>query len=364
MSTFNQFIPAGTANSDVLVGASSEVTLGLWPGGTGSLAEIYSASSATASITNQYYMDAYDLPLTDDKSEICFAVAYGHRTGGGHPTLTQVDTSTLATQAVYSQYRNLLLDAGDSQFTFYGAYNSDHIYVINIYRYLMKERLDAGNWMLSLKGNNGTFTFIDDSGQAMGSAFGKAGQVFYVLSGSIGGNITTGATIHSSASVSKGGYGMFYPSLGVIVLNPDAISQTVGFPSGSYAKADGSILSGSTWWAPYTGSTFTASYNHVALFNSINQGDDFQARSAENISSTHYFVRLRAAEFNYSNNPTFFDAVTGKPIYSTFQLDPKVYVTTIGLYNDGNELLAVAKLSKPIQKGFDKEINLRVRLDF
>ena len=43
---------------------------------------------------------------------------------------------------------------------------------------------------------------------------------------------------------------------------------------------------------------------------------------------------------------------------------PQSFVTTIGLYNDTNELLAVAKLSKPLTKDFTKETLLRVKLDF
>jgi len=351
-STFKPF-----ASDDIVLANPAEVTMGLWPGDTGSLTAIYSGSQATSvAESSKYYWDAFDKPPTDASAQACFAVAYGHRTGGGSPTLLQDDTSTVETQAVYSQYRNLLLDPGDTQFTFFGSYNSDHIYVINIYRSLIKERLDPGNWELTLTGPSGDFSFIDDSGQSLGAAFGKSGEVFNVVSGSLSGS--AGSTLAASGSVSQGGYGLFYPSLGIIVLNPDALRETLGWTSGSFYS------SASSEWYPVTGSVTVSQYNQVSLFNSINAGGDFQARSAENITSTHYFVRLRAAEFNYSNNPTYFDATNGSLIFTSFIQDPKTYVTTIGLYNDSNELLAVAKTSQPIQKAFDKEINLRVRLDF
>jgi hypothetical protein len=48
----------------------------------------------------------------------------------------------------------------------------------------------------------------------------------------------------------------------------------------------------------------------------------------------------------------------------TFERDPKVYISTVGLYNDTNELLAVAKLSKPILKSFAREAIVKVKLDF
>jgi hypothetical protein len=41
-----------------------------------------------------------------------------------------------------------------------------------------------------------------------------------------------------------------------------------------------------------------------------------------------------------------------------------VYITSVGLYNDASELLAVAKISKPIEKSFDKEVSIKVKLDF
>jgi hypothetical protein len=93
-------------------------------------------------------------------------------------------------------------------------------------------------------------------------------------------------------------------------------------------------------------------------------GVDFQARSAETISSTNYFVRVRNKDFNYSNNPTFYDSTNGTLIFNSFIKDPRVYVTTIGMYNDNNELLAVAKLSRPTLKSFDRELLVRVRLDW
>ena len=55
---------------------------------------------------------------------------------------------------------------------------------------------------------------------------------------------------------------------------------------------------------------------------------------------------------------------TGEVIYDSFINNPQVYLTTVGLYNDSNELLAVAKLSKPLKKDFTKEALVRVKLDF
>ena len=74
--------------------------------------------------------------------------------------------------------------------------------------------------------------------------------------------------------------------------------------------------------------------------------------------------RSISSEFNYSENPSFITGSTGEVIYSQFINNPQTYITTVGLYNDSNELLAVAKLSRPLQKDFTSELLVRVKLDF
>ena len=60
----------------------------------------------------------------------------------------------------------------------------------------------------------------------------------------------------------------------------------------------------------------------------------------------------------------FISGSTGEVIYTQFINNPQVYITTVGMYNDANELVAVAKLSKPLLKDFTKESLIRVKLDF
>jgi hypothetical protein len=102
----------------------------------------------------------------------------------------------------------------------------------------------------------------------------------------------------------------------------------------------------------------------VALLQALASGSDFQVRRTENVSTSHYFVRANNREFNFSNNPTFVTGSVGQFVQSLFEKDPHVYITTVGLYDDANELLAVAKTSKPVEKSFDKEIAIKVKLDF
>lgn len=90
-------------------------------------------------------------------------------------------------------------------------------------------------------------------------------------------------------------------------------------------------------------------------------------QNVTNINSTLIFCRATADEFNYSSNPTFRNS-NGELVV----IDPGddtgqrtfTFVTTVGLYNSNNELLAVAKLSRPVEKNDEKDLTTRVRLDF
>ena len=104
--------------------------------------------------------------------------------------------------------------------------------------------------------------------------------------------------------------------------------------------------------------------NAGGLYNAIKRGEYFVSRREEQLNTTHYFCRATNQKFNFSNNPTFFTASDGALTNASFKNDPKAYITTVGLYNDTNELLAVAKLSKPILKSFSREAIVKVKLDY
>ena len=145
------------------------------------------------------------------------------------------------------------------------------------------------------------------------------------------------------------------PDIGMILLNGPALDGTF---------ADGGIALG-------TGRNGnTADNNPQKLFNRLNLGGEaatnpgWTLNSNEQLSSDFVFVRARADEFNYSTNPSFISGSTGAVLFDSFINDPQVYITSVGLYNDNQELVAVAKLSRPLLKDFTKELLVRVKLDF
>jgi hypothetical protein len=344
------------------------VTTGLWSGDSGSLGQFFTASAQTTATSGYYYANVYDYnPVAfSDSAEVQFAVAYGHVNGSGSMTLSTNDNALLATKATYAQYRAMLLDPTDTKFSFENTSGTlqdcNSIYIINVARGRYREKMDAGNWSLTLTGGNGTFTFIDNSGKKFGDDLGLSGRTFKVVSGSLNLGTENQATINTPTSSNGQGFGLFYPDRGIIVLNAEAIGATLGTIANQtiYTKDGAIVQSGSVTPSHSTGAEM---FNQYRLLQAIQRGGDFEARRTENVSTQHFFVRATNREFNYSNNPTYVDA-DGFFVEGTFETDPQTYITTVGLLNDANEMIAVAKTSQPIVKSFDKEVLIKVKLSF
>jgi hypothetical protein len=347
---------------DKVTNRTQVVTSGIWSGDTGSLdvKANYTSSAQVASTSGKYYLDVYNTTATGS-GEVQFSIAYGDVLGYGAPTLTQNDDSTSPTKATYNQYKNVLLDSADNYFSVYsgstaGGADMTSFYAINVNRARYKERLDPGNISIDLSGSIRNITLIDDSGGTDENVT-TAGRVYNLVSGSlnIGSALTASIAATNGYSAPNGkGYGLFYPDMGIILLNPNALASACDPKLG---EASSSIVN------TYHQNNGNNS-GSVALLMAISGGADFQVRRTENVSTSHYFVRANNREFNFSNNPTFTTGSVGQFVQPLFEKDPHVYITTVGLYDDANELLAVAKTSKPIEKSFDKEIAIKVKLDF
>ena len=187
--------------------------------------------------------------------------------------------------------------------------------------------------------SKGIVQLIDDSGDTQQAAT-QIGRVYNLVSGSILNGVYSPKTY----------YGQVYPEQGVIVLNADTMNSQLGF-----GTVTGSNINGDNAFKLHT------SISGAAV---INANNGFQARNEERVQSTFYFVRAKNGEYNFSNNPSYVTGSNGKFRQQTFANNPKAYITTVGLYNSTQELLAVAKLSKPILKSFSNEVLVKVKLDF
>jgi hypothetical protein len=256
---------------------------------------------------------------------------------------------------------------------------SDDIYVINFNRWNFKDKVDAGNWQLSLKSayvhSNGSInelpefigpgdleqiiTLVDESVNFSGTEYdnpmydvvSKGGPVYGIYRG------TLDEGIDKSAEDSP--YGLFFPENGIIILNGELLKN----------PTSGGVTIETRRIPATSGGAFPYSSNADLLYNSIKfamkEDLPFIANTVETKMPTYCFIRINNEEFNYSTNPTLYARPDSFLLKDKFREVPYpfTYITTIGLYNDNDDLLAVAKLSRPILKTQSTELVVKVKLD-
>ena len=333
--------------ADDFVVSADSITAGLWTDNqTPTITTFFTSSTQAAGNSGDYYLNVFSNAAT---SSLEFAVNYGNQAGSGSIAYNSNVDGKSPSSTIYGQYRTLVLRDENLSFAFGGITSSD-FWTISVERSRYKESLLPGSTTLLLSGSAGKISLTDNSQVVNSVVFNDAGRVFQLVSGSAG-NVNTSKN-NSGYSTDSGSYGWFLPDIATYILNPRALSNDF---------ADGGIgLDAITTSA----TSSTTNPNPNLIYTAISGGLSFTANSQETISSDFVFCRPRSSEFNYSENPSFISGSTGEVIYSNFITQPQVYITTIGMYNDSNDLLAVAKMSRPLLKDFTKESLVRVKLDF
>jgi hypothetical protein len=329
---------------DFLV-SSDSITAPLWSPGAPTLAEFYTSSVQSANSSGNYYLSIYQTASNLSTAQVQFDIAYADAIGSGSALYNPIVPENSYTKTVYGQYRSMILEDENASFTFGIGSNivtSSFFWVLSIERANYKQSLFPGSLNLQISGSGlGIINLTDNSQDQPVNVFIGTSRVYQLISGSNG---TAGSLSGGGYVANSGSYGLVFPDLGTILLNPYALSQSISlFPSRSFNDPG---------------------LNNGRLFSAISGGASFTLNSQETVTSDYVFVRARNSEFNYSENPSFISGSTGEVIYSSFVNSPQTYITTIGMYNDSNDLLAVAKMSRPLLKDFTKEALVRVKLDF
>jgi hypothetical protein len=324
-------------NTDDSVISSETIVRGMWSDDNSTLNTFYTSSLNT----NSYYLNVYNNAVT---SSLQFSIQYGHINGSGSADMSLVEDIT-PTRITYGQYRSLIYNDENSSFVFGNTTSPDFI-ALSIARSRFKESIKPGSLSLKLSGSAGFITLTDDSiSNGSVSNFIGSNRYYTLVSGSKG--------IASSTPLNgiSGSYGMLFPDLGIILLNPKSLSvgQAYGGINETFDTGNGTLGN------PNTSKIFN-------LIKASNSGS-FTIQSQETVSSRYFFTRIKNNEFNYTTNPSIINT-SGSLLYDTLIDNPQTYVTTVGMYNDNNELLAVAKLSRPLIKDFTKEALVRIKLDY
>lgn len=303
---------------DIAISAEA-ITAPVWSTGAPTLNTFFTASAQYTS-NNQYYVDVYQTGSNLTNAAVQFSISYANKAGSGSLLLNSAVNGKSPSSIIYGQYRSLVLGDEDSNFSLNGNPLSE-FYVLSIDRARYKEKLLPGTFQLNT--DNGVY--IDNSTDLTTVTYGDAGRVYKVVSGSITDGIN---------NTTEKGY--FLPDIGTILLHSSSIATATTTTSNSNGQ------------------------NTKKFFDALTS---IRLNSEETISSQYAFVRVRNSEFNYSTNPSNITG-SGDLRHDVMINSPQTYMTTVGLYNDNNDLLAVAKLSQPLLKDFTKEALVRIKLDF
>jgi hypothetical protein len=244
--------------------------------------------------------------------------------------------------------------------------DSDDIFAISVSRWNFRDRVEPGTWQLPLSSvdenmqvdSSKTITLVDSGIDYIGTDLESpaykygltGGTVFGVYSGSIEKGI-------NSDAVTKP-YGLFFPDNGIILLSGDTLISSSIAIKRTPATASGAFPLSSNADVLYT-----------AISGAMASNNAFIGKTVEITNPMYCFVRVNNYEFNSTTNPSYYNlnnnVINDKVVKSHLlkATTPFVYITTIGLYNDAGDLLAVAKLSRPIKKTDSDELVIKIKLD-
>ena len=336
--------------NDDMITETTKVTTGFFTGGVGTLAGSNLSTSSLATGQKNYY---YNLQYS---SEDQLSVTYGHIGGSGSDNVTNLKGET---EAIYKQFATSLLfpDDVETGFVFSGTSADNDIYVMVAESARMKDRVNKKNWTVHLKGSNTAGTdahlYLTDDSDSVTAVASPVGPRYNIVSGSNG-------TVQTAAATKT--YGWFYPNVGVWVMRQSELSASLpGVP--------GVIDSGSEYtgtdngFAPELNNDATAD-NAWKLALALKNGTSTSLRNEEDQVTKSYFCRAKAMDFNFSNNPTFTSGSDFELSQASFKGNPQTFLTTVGLYNANQELVAVGKLSTPIKKNYSTEATIKVNLTY
>ena len=351
MKTFN--IAEDTITTQITV------TNGFFDGGVGTLAGSNFTTSSLSSTQKSYY---YNIQYN---SKDHLSVTYGHIAGSGSAVENANQEGT--TQAIYKQFYNfteidseklrdgtgwLMIDGTNGS----NAVSQSDVYIVAAERLQMKDRLNPGTWTVTLSGSAGdgsaqTIQLTDDS-KTVDAESAPFGPRYNIVSGSAG-------TVHTAYTTKT--FGFFYPDAGVMVLSANALSSSIPGTSGYIQSGSGVDTEGSGL-APDL--RVADAVDNASKFKVAVQNGSLTLRSEEQQYIYDYFCRAKANEFNLSQNVTFWSGSTYEIRHSDMVTNPQTFISEVGLYDNQNSLVAVGRLSSPINKNFSSEAIVKVRLTY
>ncbi len=289
------------------------------------------ASGSAAIDLGGYFETVYDAAPTSALSTPLFDITFGEATGSVYNVQSTSTSSLTEKVKIYRQMAALLLGDADGQFTINSTSRKEAIFVL-FKRNLLKDELKKGTVSMVINSLNPTQFTASDAGAAT------------TFKQTVGGDY---APLKHNGTGSE--VGQVWYQAGVIILPTDSCWGAIPLWSGSKTLIN--LQSSGT-----INQIVDGFRTHV---------ENIQVNNQTNLQSSVYFCRAYNNEFNYSSNPTFIDddglirVTSGSNVLTT-----QAYITTVGLYDENDNLLAVGKTNKPVLKSPQTEAVFRLRLDY
>jgi len=293
------------------------------------------------------FQSVYDYPYLSSSANHIFDLTVGYSSNSALADAASVQNTKKIN--IYNQMAQVLVgydDLGnlrefDQDGDFSGGTKLEECVFINLARLLTKDEIKKQSFFLTVLtgGTPGAPTdslIIHDSGAISSYRVNSPAGDYAVL--------------YTGSAVANTGVGLLYYQAGIAVLTASVFDGEFGAPDATYDTASIDTV--------LTGTEISSSCDGLR-----NRWENLDFNNTTELNSTIYFCRVNTNDFNYSSNPTYLSESQIR-VKNFAEDSPVSFITTIGLYGADNSLLAVAKVSEPLQNDPTNEITLRVRLDY
>ncbi len=357
---------------------TEKVTSPYFSDGNVNLAGANITRSQNLSATNKTYFEGISLSTSATTEE--FNVAFGSLNGYGSDD--DANAIKAPTEAIYKQYAGMLL--APTEVT--GGFNisnqgssgvltakDSEIFILSARRSNMKDRINKGTWQvdfsglqgLTVEGTASALSLKDDSVNNTPIST-PVGDRYNIVS------CSTAGVIQAEASVRN--FGFFYPDMGIMVFSQQELSASI--PGSGSSPAGDTVLYDNIHFRGFgTSTVVNANTNESLRFinslkaspntaNATAQPGNLKFRDEEDQVSAQYFCRVRSGQMNFSNNPTFVSGSLNELRQTSMKGNPNTFITSVQLYNDNGDVVAVGNLSTPLKKNFSSEATIKVKLTY
>ena len=372
-SSFKQITPSDRVSTRTLLHEAIPLT--------GSIVSGTYSGENIKNYSHGMFQSVYDYPYLSSSANHIFDVTAGYASDSPLSASTSVQNSKKIN--IYNQMSQVLVgyDVTGSVLQFdedgnilAGGAKIKEALFINLTRLLYKDEVKKGTFSLELgvtpayDENGGVFEdrilitdYSGSDGYLVNSPLGEYGVLYVTASTNRTG---VGILANDPSTTNRPPCGLIYYQAGVIVLSSSLFLSSDTSGGGllrntfTNVSMSGPSTDAETINAVLTGSLITGSAENLEtrMYN-------MQFNNTVELNSTIYFCRANHNEFNYSANPTYLSSSQIR-VKSVSTDAPISYITSVGLYSENNELLAVGKLSEPLKKSPSNEFTIRTRLDY